>query len=67
MESFLSDNLMDIKFGVKAIYPSQKWLSVNPLYSKCEILKYGDNIKLLNFLFEHDSIKINLPTLCDSK
>ena len=38
--------------------------SVNPLYSKCEILKFADNIKLSNFLFAHDG---NLPTsLCDS-
>ena len=41
--------------------------SVNPLYRKCEILKFADNIKLSNFLFAHDSIKSNLPTtLCDS-
>ena len=41
--------------------------SVNPLYSKCEILKFADNIKLSNFLFAHDSIKSNLPTsLCGS-
>ena len=40
--------------------------SVNPLYSKCEILKFADNIKLSNFLFAHDSIKSNLPTsFCD--
>ena len=37
--------------------------SVNPLYSKCEILKFADNIKLSNFLFAHDSIESNLPTL----
>ena len=41
--------------------------SVNPLYSKCEILKFADTIKLLNFLFPHDNIKSNLPTsFCDS-
>ena len=41
--------------------------SVNPLYNKCEILKFSDNIKLSNFLFAHDNIKGNLPTpLCDS-
>ena len=42
--------------------------SVNPLYRKCKILKFADNIKLLsNFLFVHDSIKSNLPTsFCDS-
>ena len=41
--------------------------SVNPLYSKCKILKFADNIKLSNFLFAHDSIKSNLPTsFCDS-
>ena len=40
---------------------------VNPLYSKCEILKFADNIKLSNFLFAHDNIKSNLPTsLSDS-
>ena len=36
--------------------------SVNPLYSKCKILKFADNIKLLNVLFAHDGIKSNLPT-----
>ena len=35
--------------------------SVNPLYNKCEILKFADNIKLSNFLFTHDNIKRNLP------
>ena len=40
---------------------------VNPLYNKCEILKFAGNIKLSNFLFAHYSIKSNLPTLlCDS-
>ena len=39
---------------------------VNPLYSNCEILKFADNIKFSNFLFVHDSIKSNLPTLCNS-
>ena len=41
--------------------------STNPLYNKCEILKFADSIKLSNFLFAHDNIKGNLPTsLCDS-
>ena len=41
--------------------------SVNPLYNQCEILKFGDSIKLSNFLFAHDNIKNNLPsTLCES-
>ena len=40
---------------------------VNPLYNKCEILKFSDSIKLSNFLFVHDNIKHNLPsTLYDS-
>ena len=39
--------------------------SVNSLYNKCEILKFGDSIKLSNFLYAHDNIKGNLPTtLC---
>ena len=41
--------------------------SANPLYNKCEILKFGDQIKLSNFLFAHDSLKRNLPSvLCDT-
>ena len=41
--------------------------SVNPLYSKYEILKFANNIRLSNFQFRHDSIKSNFPTsLCDS-
>ena len=40
---------------------------VNPLYNKSEILKFGDSIKLSNFLFAHDNIKGNLPiSLYDS-
>ena len=39
--------------------------SVNSLYNKCEILKFGDSIKLTIFLYAHDNIKGNLPTtLC---
>ena len=39
--------------------------SVNSLYNKCEILKFGDSIKLSNFIYAHDNIKGNLPTtLC---
>ena len=39
--------------------------SVNSLYNKCEILKFGDSIKLSIFLYGHDNIKGNLPTtLC---
>ena len=39
--------------------------SVNHLYNKSEILKFGDSIKLSNFLFAHDNLKNNLPsTLC---
>ena len=39
---------------------------VNSLYNKCEMLKFGDGIKLSNFLYAHDNInKGNLPTtLC---
>ena len=28
---------------------------VNPLYNKCEILKFGDSIKLQNLLYAHDN------------
>ena len=39
--------------------------SVNSLYNKCEILKFGASIKLSNFLYAHGNIKGNLPTtLC---
>ena len=39
--------------------------SVNSLNNKCEILKFGDSIKLTFFLYAHDNIKGNLPTtLC---
>ena len=33
--------------------------SVNSLYNKCEILKFGDSIKLSNCLYAHDNIKGN--------
>ena len=36
------------------------------LFHKCKILKLEDNIKLLNFLFAHDSFSNNLPSaLCN--
>ena len=38
-------------------------LSANRLYNKCEILKFGDQIKLSNFIFAHDSLKRNLPSV----
>ena len=59
---FLTKQLYFLKPGDSTPGPS-----VNPLYSKCKILKFADNIKLSNFLFAHDSIKSNLPTsFCDS-
>ena len=40
--------------------------SPNPLFNKSEILKFGDQIKLSNFLFAYDNLKRNLPSvLCD--
>ena len=58
---FLTQHLYFLKPGDSTPGPS-----VNPLYSKCKILKFADNIKLSNFLFAHDSIKSNLPTtFCD--
>ena len=40
--------------------------SVNPLYHKLDIPKFSDSVKILNFLFAHDTLKGNLPrSLCD--
>ena len=40
--------------------------SSNPLFNKSAILKFGDQIKLSNFLFAYDNLKRNLPSvLCD--
>ena len=40
--------------------------SSSPLFNKSEILKFGDQIKLSNFLFAYDNLKCNLPSvLCD--
>ena len=40
--------------------------SSNPLFNKSAILKFGDQIKLSNFLFTYDNLKCNLPSvLCD--
>ena len=81
MEFFHPYFYMVLKFGDKVIDQSQKWknykkalriinfkhliYSVNSLYNKCEILKFGDSIKLSNFLYAHDNIKGYLPTtLC---
>ena len=59
---FLTQHLYFLKPGDSTPGPS-----VNPLYSKCKILKFADNIKLSNFLFAHDSIRSNLPTsFCNS-
>lgn len=36
-------------------------VSADPLFNKCEILKFGDQITITNFLFAYDSLKGNLP------
>ena len=41
--------------------------SRNPLYLKSKILKFNDNINLLNFIFVYDSLKNNLPTIFNNK
>ena len=35
--------------------------SRNPLYNNSKILKLSDNIKLLNYMYVHDSLKGTLP------
>ena len=40
--------------------------SRNPLYCKSKILKFSDNIKLLNFIFVYDSLKNNLPSILNN-
>ena len=63
---------MVVKFGDKIINQSKMEIlqkkalriinfkplrySVNSLYNKCEILKFGDSIKLSIFLYAHDNI-----------
>ena len=49
--------------AVRVINYAHFYESRNPLYVKSKILKFNDNIKLLNFLYVHDSIKGNLPTV----
>ena len=82
MVSSLPNYFTDLKYGAKVLHLKNGEIAnkalriisfkhtrslVNPLYSKCEILNFADNIKLSNSLFAHDSIKCNLPTsLCDS-
>ena len=41
--------------------------AINILYHGCKILKLEDNIKLLNFLFAHDSFTNNLPSVLCNK
>ena len=39
---------------------------VNPLYHKLNIPKFSDSVKILNFLFAHNTLRGNLPkALCD--
>ena len=40
--------------------------SRNPLYNNSKILKLSDNIKLLNFMFVHDSVNGTLPTILNN-
>ena len=40
---------------------------INILYHECKVLKLEDNIKLLNFLFAHDSFTNNLPSVLCNK
>ena len=49
--------------AVRVINYAHFYESRNPLYVKSKILKFNDNIKLLNFLYVHDNIKGNLPTV----
>ena len=37
--------------------------SANPLYEKSKILKFGDNVKMQNFLCVHDSLRGSLPSV----
>jgi len=53
--------LQDI--AVRIINFASSYDSRNPLYRKSRILKFSDNITLLNFIFVHDSLKNNLPTI----
>ena len=53
--------------AIRVINFKPKRSPVNSLYNTCKILKFADNIKLLNFLFAHDNITGNLPSsLCNS-
>ena len=48
--------------AVRVINFAHNYESRNPLYAKSKILKFADNIKLINFLYVYDSFKGNLPT-----
>ena len=48
--------------AIRVINFAHNYESRNPLYTKSKILKFADNIKLLNFLYVYDSIKGNLPS-----
>ena len=37
--------------------------SASPLFKSCEILKFADYVNLQNFLFAHDSLRNNLPSV----
>ena len=39
----------------------------SPLYKECSILKLIDQIKLINFLYVHDSLNNNLPTILNGE
>ena len=48
--------------AIRIINFAQNYESKNPLYIKTKVVKFTDNVKLLNFLYVYDSINGNLPS-----
>ena len=49
--------------AIRVINLAQFNESRSPLYKNSKVLKFNDNVALLNFMYVFDSIKGNLPTI----
>ena len=49
--------------AIRVIKFAQHNESRSPLYKNSKVLKFNDNVALLNFMYVFDSIKGNLPTI----
>ena len=64
--SSIASAIEKLQFKAMRIINFEKTAPLDILFHNCKILKFSDSIKLLNFLFAHDTLKGNVPQkLCN--